>query len=235
MPYQKKDGTRLPSVTECLKMVEQEALTAWKLRTALEAYDEGYKKGKGKQALEVAEEAAVTSVTEIGTWIHQVAAARLLNTDEPPILKGAVRECNNLLDNLDRVFDALPGMKPLSIETPVFGSFKWDRRVLEYAGTPDAIVSYKGGIILIDFKSSKELYPTMAAQVAAYIYAWNKANPEGMAAKKGWLIQVDKYSKNSWGIKNLTPKEISLGWDTFRAACILWYIQSQRWGVPLAW
>ena len=224
----------LPSVTECLNQEAKPKLEAWKLKRAMQAYDNGYKKGK---AIELA--LAVVEVEEaddaaIGTWLHECAANRLIGEPVLPFMDNARSQCANLLINLDKFLDEVSALEPISIETPVFGSFEQGDRVVEYAGTPDAIVMHQGEVTLIDFKSSRTLHANYAAQLAAYMYAWNQANPEQKITKP-WLVQVSKTTPDEYGIKRISASELKLGWTRFQSCATLWYLNSGKWGVTLDW
>ena len=224
----------LPSVTECLNQEAKPRLEQWKLKQALEAYDKGNKRGK---AIELAldwVETEQANAADIGNWLHECAANRLLGYPVPDPMETAKGQCANLLINLDKFLDEVGALEPISIETPVFGSFEQGEWKVEYAGTPDAIVRHKGEITLIDFKSSRELYANYAAQLAAYMYAWNQANPEQRITKP-WLVQVSKATPDDYGIKRISAAELRLGWARFQSCATLWYLNSGRWGTNLDW
>ena len=197
----------------------------------MEAYDAGHKRGRAVElALEVVEREGVNAA-EIGTWIH-LCASNILTAQHPLQAKG--KEQVTLLESLHRFFLEVGDFEVISVERPVFGLVQVEDRLAEYAGTPDAIVRHQGEITLIDFKSSRMLHPNYAAQMAAYMRAWNQARPD-LKITKPWLVQLAKSEAVGYQIKRLKANELRLGWLRFQACLNLWYINSGKWGASLEW
>ena len=229
--YTNKEGIGIPGVTECLDQELRPQLERWKLRKAIEAYDQGYRKGRALElAIEAAEQEGVNAA-EVGTWIH-LCASNILTAQHPLPAKG--KEKVTLLESLHRFLQEVGDFEVISVERPVFGSVPVDDRIAEYAGTPDAIVRHQGEVTLIDFKSSKYLHPNYAAQMAAYMRAWNQARPD-LKITKPWLVQLAKSEEVGYHIKRLRANELRLGWIRFQSCLNLWYVNSGKWGVALDW
>lgn len=83
----------------------------------------------------------------------------------------------------------------------------------QYGGRPDGIVLFNGEPGLIDFKSSKELYPDTIAQLAAYSNMWDEVHPE-MPLKHHTVLRWSP--DGGFNEHSLSARQMEAGWKTFR-------------------
>ena len=96
--------------------------------------------------------------------------------------------------------------KTLALETTVFSE------EYKYAGTADYLCEINGEVWLIDFKTSKEVWPSHELQVSAYAHAL-PTKPQKLA-----ILQVGyARNKNKWKLTELEDK-----FDLFLAARSIW-------------
>jgi hypothetical protein len=83
-----------------------------------------------------------------------------------------------------------------------------------YGGCIDAVGVFNGEAAIIDFKSSKDLYPDVVVQVAAYAHLWTENHPD--VPIKAWHVL-------RWGPEgdfhhhSLSALSIAAGWRVFLA------------------
>lgn len=65
----------------------------------------------------------------------------------------------------------------------------------KYAGTIDAVAirntPTSTGIVVLDWKTSNQIYSDYALQAAAYAKAWEEMNSQKVS--EAWIIRMDKY------------------------------------------
>jgi hypothetical protein len=171
----------VPSVTSVLDVERKYAIELWKCGRSGEAAVEMHKSGAlgalvqqdPSMAVDAIKNAWRTSLKDAGnagTLVHEYLEAQIKGTEKPELTDDAekmVRHANRLLDLYD--------VEPLHSECTVYGGLD-DIERTGYAGTLDLIVEMfvpgRGRKRLIaDWKTSKGIYDSMAAQCAAYRYA----------------------------------------------------------------
>lgn len=173
-------GAELPSVTTFLSVLDKPALPRWAAKTVAQyavdhvdawsglPYDDRVKLLKGipwDRSLKAA---------QAGTDVHSYIENRILGLTEAD-------PQNVESENAERVLQELSDMGANLVDSEcTVVSDQW-----RYAGTFDAIYDIGNELIMVDWKSSKDVYPDMALQQAAYIYADYYVDRGG---NKTWLL-----------------------------------------------
>ena len=85
---------------------------------------------------------------------------------------------------------------------------------LKYAGTLDFRCEFNGEKYIVDFKTSKRIYPEMLLQLASYKHAYEFMHPEDIGYKVG-ILRLDKNSKGfEW--KTWNEDIVSIAWNAFK-------------------
>lgn len=207
-------GEEVPSVTNVIGVLDKPALPRWAAKVVAEqawllrgTLDE-LGRDEAVDVLKGAPWRKSTRAADRGTTIHDYLHARAQGV-EPPELEGEAAKYRKAADGF------LDLMKPefLMTETTVFGA--------GYAGTFDFIARFGDRVVLGDYKTSKDLYPEVALQLAAIANA-DEAVVDGEIVS---LPVVDE----CWGVL-LTPSrfvvkrvDVEGAFGAFLAALELWH------------
>jgi len=173
MRFYKIDGKKYPRVTTILEIIHRPELERWR-------GDLG-----NVEANHVKHEAA-----EIGTSLHNVC--RLFNRDQsfeiPPT------------SQIGQMFDTYRQWFEVVIDTVIETEQLVVSKKFGYAGTFDLLAVLKGDTIpsVIDLKTSKDFWPTMALQLAAYREALLE---EGKEVDRRLVVRVDKLEAGKLQVK----------------------------------
>ena len=85
---------------------------------------------------------------------------------------------------------------------------------LKYAGTLDFRCEINGEKYIVDFKTSKRIYPEMLLQLASYKYAYEFMHPKDSGYKVG-ILRLDK-NNNGFEWKTWNEDTISIAWNAFK-------------------
>lgn len=143
--YVAPDGSRFPSITTVLSIINEDAIAAWRKRVGEE------------EANRVGSRAA-----NRGTQVHSIIERYLKNEDTTEYLP----HIRQSLENLRPIFDERIG-KIFNLEAPLYS------RHLGLAGRVDCVAEFDGVPSIIDFKTSrwpktKEKIPNYFAQGSGY-------------------------------------------------------------------
>jgi len=142
------NGKRVPGVTTILGELSKPALKYWANAIGLKGIDI-------KQY--------VDDKADIGTLAHAMVLAHLrgeeVNTDDYTKKQIDLAE-NSFIKYLD--WEKGKDIKPILLEVPLVS------KQYKYGGTIDNYCSLNGSLTLIDYKTSKAIYPEMFYQLAAY-------------------------------------------------------------------
>jgi hypothetical protein len=146
--YKLSDGSRVPSVTTILGILNKPALLDWAWRCGVEGKD--YK-------------AVRDNAADIGTLAHGLVMAHLTKTefDKSEYSSADIDKAENCLI---KYFDWEKGHKieVLMVETPMLSE------TYRFGGTIDCLAKVDGELALIDHKTGKGIYSEMFYQLAAY-------------------------------------------------------------------
>lgn len=170
-------GVQAPSVTNILSVLNKPALPRWAAKATAE-----FAVANRSSWVDLDDAAAVDllkgspwrdsrKAADAGTDAHSYAEDLLTgkrSVDDEFAPPGAGREIGNVRDLVATVRP-----QPLVVEATA-----WSHEHC-YAGTLDAIVVIDGAVCLVDWKTSKDVYPENALQLAAYRYADVLVAPDG--------------------------------------------------------
>ena len=207
--YYNKYGKLVPSVTTVLKVISKDSLIQW-------ANNLGWKRTSVKHVLD---ESSI-----VGTYVHNYAES--LMTENYDKCNEILNEVNYLDENAQlKILNAIKSFK-------LWWNDNYNLTILEcekemscdlYGGTIDVIAkNIKNKKIIIDLKTSKDIYYTMYLQLAAYknMYEINEDESIDDVA----ILIIDKYKGTKaklYYLKDLNKGHISLYYETFRRALLL--------------
>ena len=156
--YMNKEGNSVPSVTQILSVVAKPYLIPWANKLGLEGiklseYNEG--------------------ITGIGTLVHRKIEAYLNGEfmDDSGYPEEIRKQSDTVFNKFLR-WESENVVELMASEIPM----SWDM----YGGTLDAVITLNGVVTLIDWKTSKEIYPEYFSQLCAYHYLIsNGQTPDG--------------------------------------------------------
>jgi len=91
-----------------------------------------------------------------------------------------------------------------------------------YAGTIDFVCEIGGERYVVDFKTSKSIYPSHELQVASYVHT-----PQAEGAAKGAILQIG-YTLNQRGWKFTEIENIPGNMEVFLATKKLWWNENKK-------
>jgi len=146
--YKLQDGTIVPGVTTILGILNKPALVKWANNLGLQGID---------STKYVDEKAA------IGTLAHQMIANYLRGeeTDTSEYSKVQIDQAENAVLSFFE-WEKTHHIEPVLVEEPLVSELH------KFGGTIDCLGIINGNVTLIDFKTSKGIFPEMLIQVAAY-------------------------------------------------------------------
>jgi len=207
-------GELVPSVTNIIGILDKPALPrwsaievakkAWELRTSLQNLEEA-------DAIDILKNAPwrkSTRAADRGTTIHAYLEARLHGL-EPEIVTGEALLYRDAAEAW--LEDWQP--TPVATELTVFGP--------DYAGTGDLWCTVGGQMRVVDFKTSKAIYPEAALQIGALWAATltaDKTPPPTTEDAEGWVVRI---GEDGYECKQI----VDLDWQyqTFRAMLEVWH------------
>lgn len=145
--YVREDGVVIPSVTTILKILNKPELVDW-------ANFMGFRQMSSKK---FTEESAVT-----GTLAHFLIERKCRNKIVPLYLSNEGKHPEQVL----RCYSLFKKWKKEYNPSFLYNEIRL--QTLELGGTVDCICKINEDIILLDFKTSKEIYPSMFMQLAGY-------------------------------------------------------------------
>ena len=132
----------------------------------------------------------VDNQAEIGTSTHE---NMLLDENERSEFAKTTDEVVNSIRGWEKFVEYFGPFKIVSNEQSLIGESEFGK----YGGTFDLLIKKNNRYILMDIKTSNNVYPTHALQVAAYTKAYNQSylTCKCKEIKEAWILQLFKYSK----------------------------------------
>jgi len=177
----------LPSVTTILQVWPKPALVAWAKKISREAYATFLENHLGElitadlieDGMELAKNADKdTTARDLGTMAHELISMELLGqtVSVPPELDYVMRSFHDWQQD--------EHLTLVDTETAIYAP--------DYAGTIDALFKRdNGAFLLVDFKTSKQIYPEYDVQVFSYVDAIANS-VEGSIDIEGQVIRLGK-------------------------------------------
>jgi len=176
MRFYQVDGQKFPRVTTILEIIRRPELELWRGELG------------NVEANRIRDEMA-----QIGTSVHNVC--RVFNRDqsfEVPVTS-----------QIGQMFNAYRRWFEMAIDTVIETEQLAVSKKFGYAGTFDLLAVLKGDTIpsVIDLKTSKDFWPTMALQLAAYREALLE---EGKQVNRRLVVRIDKLETGKLEVKEYT-------------------------------
>jgi hypothetical protein len=197
--YKANDGKRVPSVTTVLKELgwSSGGLMWWAHKIGL-------------QGIELND--ARTKAADAGTVAHEMASCDITGKDPASALVGVDPEVAQTASASFASYQSWRRMSRLELVASEVAMISEKYRV---GGTLDAIAMFDGGAGILDFKSSKDLYPDAIVQVAAYWKLWEEANPDLPLSH----FHVFRWSpEGGFNHHSLSRSQVDAGWEVFQHA-----------------
>lgn len=201
------DGRKFVGVTTPLNYFGNKngmIYAAWKLGTEGKDYkDEWYK------------------AANAGTLAHEMIEAYLRHQPEPDhsmhpedVRSKAETAYLGFLKWADLV-----KFQPINIEQSLYDD------VLGLAGTPDMSM-IQGRRCIIDWKTSKDIYPENWGQIAAYKYLWEVNNP-GQEIEECYILQLNK---ETGGFSYHHTPDLSIHWEFYQTVLKAYRLYKEQLG-----
>lgn len=200
--YKAKDGTRVPGVTTILGVLNKPALVPWA-------------NNLGLQGIKVRD--YVDDKAAIGTLAHQMIEDYLrgVETDTSEYSKVQIEQAeNSVLSFLE--WEKSHPIEPILIEEPLV-SEDW-----YFGGQIDCLAKLDGELQLIDFKTSKAVYPEMKAQCAAYFYLLQENGYEVESAR---ILRIGRDEDE--GFDDVKVSRLETRWGLFTACLSVYTLQRE--------
>ena len=159
--YTLPDGTPVPSVTEVLGNL------GWKSYGLMR-----WAHNLGLKGISLDDER--TRLADAGTLAHDMVESEIKGKPAPP-LDGLAPD---VIERAQQSFNAFRAWRKTSRFELVASEVVIVSERLGYAGQIDCVAHLSGEVAVIDWKSSKQLYPDQIVQLAAYALLWQDAHPD---------------------------------------------------------
>jgi hypothetical protein len=176
MKYYNIDGEKYPRVTAILDIIHRPELERWRGELG------------NVEADRIRDNAA-----QMGTSLHHIC--RLFNRDHSFEIPATSK--------LGRMFDTYRRWFEMTIDRVIETEGLVVNKRFGYAGTFDLLAVLKGDVTpsVIDLKTSKDFWPTMALQLAAYREAILE---EGKEVDRRLVVRIDKLETGKLQVKEFT-------------------------------
>jgi len=211
--YQAPDGELVPSVTNVLGVLNKPALPRWAAKMVAEqavAMRDSLPNLEPEEAVDLLKGAPWRKsgrAADRGTTVHAYLEAKMQGLD-PREISGEAARYRKAADAF--LEDWAP--EPLHIEMTVFGD--------GYAGTGDLWATLAGGAaVVMDYKTSKAIYPEAALQLAALARA--DVTADGSPAPtvdQAWVVRIGED-----GYEAKCVRDIDGCYQVFRSLLTAWH------------
>lgn len=188
--YRLGDGTRVPSVTTVLGVINKPALLKW-------AWECGM---RGEDYRKVRDEAA-----DIGTLAHYLIMCHLRGI-EPDTAAYSPEQVKAAEVCLMKYWDweKEHNIKPVLVEVPLTSE------AYSYGGTVDCLARSDDDLLLIDYKTGKHIYDEMFLQLAAYA---ELLRGEGYYIKNARILRIGRDERE--GFEERLVAKLEPYWQAF--------------------
>jgi hypothetical protein len=206
-------GELVPSVTNIIGVLNKPALPRWAAKVVAEqavAMRESLTKLDEAEAVDMLKGSPwrkSTRAADRGTTIHAYLEAKMQGLD-PQEISGEAARFRKAADQFLNEWTP----QPLHIEMTVFGP--------DYAGTGDLWATLNNGAVaVLDYKTSKAVYPEAALQLAALANA--TVAPDGNPAPpvdEAWVVRI---GEDGYEAKRVA--DLDYNYQAFRACLQAWH------------
>lgn len=216
------DGSKLAhaaNVTTILNVLNKPAIAEWACRMCCDYIEENVRALLARNSFSIdelfriiqlgrsAHERARIEAADIGTsghdWLRDYWRAIIRKADTPK-RPPEVKPRNCIEGALD--FFSQHKMVPLSVEEPVYSI------AYNICGRPDWIGWIDDEFSIMDYKSTKKLWPECPIQMTPYAKTYEEMH--GLLPKVRWGLRLDKET-GDFEPRRYLPEEFDLDWDSF--------------------
>jgi hypothetical protein len=200
--YKLADGKRVPSVTTVLGILNKPALLDWAHQCGLNGLD--YKAVRDRAG-------------DVGTLAHYMILC-YLRQEAPDYSEYSNQAIEQALTCFAKFleWERHHEIKPILIETPLVSE------QYRFGGTIDFYGEIDGQPTLLDFKTSKAIYPDMFYQLAAYAHLLHENNHLAGAAK---ILRIGKSEDE--GFEERSAGKLDKQWEIFLACQKIYELQKE--------
>lgn len=197
--YKNADGKRVVGVTTITGRFEDKGGLMWW------AFEQGKAAERGEidSLYDKRDEAA-----SIGTLAHEMVEADINN--EP---FNADEYAPELIAKASRAFEAYKSWASASSLEVIAQEMPLVSEKYQYGGTPDAIGMVDGELCIVDWKTSKGIYPGMLCQVSAYKQLWEENNPQDPITGG---FHICRFDKETGDFAHHYYSELDDAWEMFK-------------------
>lgn len=203
--YKLADGTRVPSVTTVLGILGKNALIEWAYQCGLRGED--YK-------------AVRDNAADIGTLAHYLIMCHIKGI-APDVSEYSQQDITKAetctIKYLD--WEKEHPITPLMVEEPLVSD------QYGFGGTLDCVALLNQEVTLIDFKTSKGIYPDMFYQLAAYHHLISEVGHLPGTVKSCRILRIGKDETQGFEERVLT--DLSRQWKLFLHCLEIYKIQKE--------
>jgi hypothetical protein len=198
--YKLADGTRVPSVTTILRVLNKPALLQWAWQCGVDGLD--YK-------------AVRDDAASVGSLAHYLIMCHLKG-ETPDTSEYSPQDIERAENCLIKYWDweKEHDIKPILVEEPLVS--------YEFGGTIDCLAEINGELVLIDFKTSKALYPEMFCQLAAYRQLLRQAGYNVINAR---ILRIGR--EDTGDFEERIASDLDTAWQVFEH-CLQIYQLSKK-------
>jgi hypothetical protein len=195
--YHLADGTKVPSVTQIIENIgwKSHGLMWWGYHLGLKGVDlKTYR----------------AELADAGKLTHKMCEHDMRGLSEPDVTGLDEKLVAKARGSFQGYLRWKESMK-LDI---VSGEMAMVSEAHRYGGRPDAVGSLFGEPVMIDYKSSKDLYPEVIIQVAAYDRLWTEN--KDMPCTRHMVLRWNPEGR--FVLHDLSEADLEAGWRGFLAA-----------------
>jgi hypothetical protein len=204
---------RLPSVTEILGVVSKPYLISWANKMGLHGVDTREYNAE---------------LADLGTVVHEKIEAYYhyhSSLFDDSQYSDVVRQKSDELFGKFLGWESERDVHPIFTELPMICS--------KFGGTIDAVMEIDGKITIIDWKTSREIYPEYFGQLSAYLYLMRRGYPMdgendqyvyeiGQKIEQVAIVHIPKEGSITSKIITIKSNEFRIAWEFF-TACLKLY------------
>jgi len=205
-------GELLPSVTNVIGVLNKPALPRWAAKMVAEqavAMRHSLPNLEPDEAVDMLKGAPWRKsgrAADRGTTIHAYLEAKMSGLD-PREISGEAARYRKAADAFLEEWQP----EPLHLEMTVFGA--------DYAGTGDMWASIRGKVAVLDYKTSKAVYPEAALQLAALAHATMTADGSPTPkVEEAWVVRI---GEDGYEAKQVA--DLDYNFQAFRACLQVWH------------
>lgn len=200
--YKLQDGMAVPGVTTILSVLNKPALVPWANKLGLQGID---------STKYVDEKAA------IGTLAHRMIADYLQGneTDTSEYSKVQIDQAENAVLSFFE-WEKTHHIDPILVEEPLVSE------MFRFGGTIDCLGQINGNLCLLDFKTSRGIFPEMLIQVAAYKQLLVE---HGYEVNQTTILRIGRTDDE--GFEERLVNELDKRWQIFQHCLEIYRLQKE--------